>query len=353
MNHDSVTGLIKKVRKNYYTKSAKIGFIRGNVAADEAVQLDPGRRLFVGYSKRGKNDYRLELRVQREGSLAYEAAQDFKKQAKGEANICVVERISVPSISIGLSTESYNSVGQAQRPLHIGVSVGHKNSGPGTLGAFVGTANGDAILSNCHVLALSGRIDPQDVNAPHYIYQPGKPDVHYLRGQYRVAQVDDLIDISSAVANKVDAAVAVLLPDVANDHLGNTVPPGNWPKVGETIGPVTNPLKLKENSTVTKIGRTTGYTTGAVTATSTDAIVDIPGLGNVYFEDLLEVTAPLDSPFSAPGDSGSLVFESDSLAAVGLHFAGGEVTIEGRRMQASYACSLENVEKALGFTWLI
>lgn len=351
MNFESVSALIKKVNKTYYKETAQIGFIRGNVAADEAAQLDPGRRLFVGYSRAGKNDYRLELRVQREGSLAHEAALEFKAKAKGEANLGIVERVSVPSISVALGTDPHKPLGDARRPLHIGVSIGHKNSGPGTLGAFVGTSAGDAILSNCHVLALSGRIDPKDQNAPHYIYQPGKPDVPYLRGEFRIAQVHELIDISSSSANRVDAAVASLLPDIANNHLGNTVPPGSWPDAGKHIGPIIAPRDV-EGAVVAKLGRTTGYTTGTVSAIDTTAIVDIPGLGNAYFENLLEITTPIKKPWSGPGDSGSLVFDRASLGAVGLHFAAGEIRLEGRRLHVGYACHLQNVKKALGFSWL-
>jgi len=350
MDHKEVTGLIKKVRRSYYRETAKINFIRGNVAADEAVKLDPGRRLFVGFSRGTKDDYRLELRVQREGSLAHEAALEFKKQAKGEANIMVVQRIAVPSVPAALDTKASDDegLGRAKRPLHIGVSVGHKNSGPGTLGAFVGTSQGDGILSNCHVLGLSGRIDPGDDKAPHYIYQPGKPDIEYLTSDERVAVLHKLSDISNDSANTVDAAVAVLKDGI--QHLGNIIPPDTgWPRAGERLSKeVGSVRKLLRGAKVAKIGRTTGYTTGQVSAVATDAIVDIPGLGNAYFEDLLEVTAPADQPYSSPGDSGSLVFEEDTLTPVGLHFAGG--TVEG--MNVGYACSLERVLKALRVTLL-
>jgi len=259
----------------------------------------------------------------------------------------------VPSISGALATEADqdSGLGQAHKPLHIGLSVGHKNSGPGTLGAFVSTDQGEAILSNCHVLGLSGRISPKDDNAPHYIYQPGRPDVQFLLSVLQVAELHVLIDISNNSANEVDAAVALLF-DQGGNHLGNSIPPGNWPDAGEELGRVGKFDQLEDKTKVAKIGRTTGYTTGEVSAVWTDAIVDIPGLGNAYFENLLEVTAPVDKPFSEPGDSGSLVFEVASRRPVGLHFAGGTATRDGKKVQVGYACNLEIVLEALGITLL-
>ena len=78
----------------------------------------------------------------------------------------------------------------------------------------------------------------------------------------------------------------------------------------------------------------------------TDTTVYLPGLGNIRFDNLLEVTwDSLRSPFTRDGDSGSLVFLIDTLEAVGLHFAGGILQVDGKKVGVSYACSLTNVLK--------
>jgi|SRR5260370_329155 hypothetical protein len=59
------------------------------------------------------------------------------------------------------------------------------------------------------------------------------------------------------------------------------------------------------------------------------------------FDNLLEITWDLDKRFSDEGDSGGLVFTADSFAAVGLHFAGGILSVNGKKMGFSYSCNLK------------
>jgi hypothetical protein len=71
---------------------------------------------------------------------------------------------------------------------------------------------------------------------------------------------------------------------------------------------------------VWKVGRTTGVTLGRVTAVAMDDVpVQYPN-GTRYFNDQIEITGD-HGPFSAGGDSGSLILDAHN-RAVGLLFAG-------------------------------
>ena len=79
---------------------------------------------------------------------------------------------------------------------------------------------------------------------------------------------------------------------------------------------------------VKKVGRTTGLTSGQILGVSATSF----GLpyksthfsSTVYFQNVWAVVTLTGEPFSAPGDSGSLVVTEDGTAAVGLIFAGGD-----------------------------
>lgn len=202
-----------------------------------------------------------------------------------------------------------------QRPLVAGISAGHFQITAGTIGYFCrSTRHGDSpadkfLLSNNHVFA--------DVNNGHPgddILQPGAAD-----GGVAADRVADLtrfvpIRLGGSLPNRVDAAIARIVPGVAhNVELCS-------------IGPITGTAKATEGTLVRKHGRTTGYTEGKVTDESYDALVgmdhndpDVVAL----FEDQLRIErTPPHATIGLGGDSGSLVVARDSAVAVGLYFAG-------------------------------
>ena len=73
-----------------------------------------------------------------------------------------------------------------------------------------------------------------------------------------------------------------------------------------------------------KIGRTTGHTTGRVTAFELDNVIVRYDTGTLRFDDQIEIEGTADVAFSAGGDSGSLVFTSGARGALGLLFAGSD-----------------------------
>lgn len=308
----------------------------------------------VGFSRHGQDDYHLELRIDGNSLAAQRMAKAIKNKAPGEVHVGVVEFLNVPSLSDlieGVQASAPTAVySSPARPLHIGTSISHGSGGVGTLGAFVLDAhNREALVSNCHVLALAGTADANDRG----IYQPGRQDVpqEQLRGGHAIATLCDHTTFSAVGSNYLDAAYAILNEGI--EHSGNVVPP-DCPGKGNRIDAVIEYDQLGPNQRVAKVGRTTGYTTGVVHAFGVDErIINIPPHGNRRFDDLLEIWwDSLDEPFAKPGDSGSLIYLPDPRQAVALHFAGGVLNINGQRVGVSYACSLSRLLEIFDLTFL-
>jgi len=184
----------------------------------------------------------------------------------------------------------------------------------GTLGAGCSfkTLAGDVrwgILSNWHVLC------PDNAQRGLAICQP-------LDDMPPIAHLTDWETVSPAKVNMFDAAVA----DAKIDGL-------------HTIGPMIkcvgrpNPAIVdpKINMRVSKCGRTTDLTNGYCEAI--DAAVQV-GYGD--FTATFTGQALFkgsDEPFSAPGDSGSLILNADNNHPVALLFAGNDELTVGSPLQ--------------------
>ncbi len=351
---------------------------RENLGADPKIRSQgltierrPERRIAVGYSvagqrRRGMRSYRLEVRVQRRTGVAAREAERLQERYGDDVRVRILHRVAMPgrfaafrpfldgdgspmaegflqTVSVAALPQASSQQLPAVRPLSIGLSVGRKDSGPGTLGAFVATEDGDAILSNSHVLALSGNGRRGD-----RIYQPGRGDTQILQSQHDIGSLVDFSVLADAGSNLVDYAIARL---DGVEHAGNIVPvAANVPPelIGLPFTGVVAPEQLGPEPMVAKIGRTTGYVLGKLTAVSLDDVpVFVPGIGNVRFDDVLEVTwFGTRFPFSLGGDSGSVVFAPACRSAIGLHFAGGILDMNGKELGLSYACNLGTVLKA-------
>lgn len=315
-----------------------------------------GRQVSVGFSRQGLDDYHLELRLDRASGPAYRLAQGMKAKAPKEIHIGVIEKLVVPTpIALANATRDTASAARfafQKRPLHIGLSIGNLNGGVGSLGAFVEDAKGrPGIVSNCHVLAPPGPGGERD----RKIYQPGKQDILYetLRDGHAIATLCDHTTFSGVGSNYLDGAYAILDDPGLADPNGNTIPKG-CPGEGTRIEEVVDYDQLAPNQRVFKVGRTTGCTGGTVRAFGVDdRIIDVPPYGNRRFDDLIEVWWDrLDVPFASPGDSGSLLFLADRFAAIALHFAGGILKVDGKRVGISYGCSLPRLLKIFDLTFL-
>ncbi len=209
-----------------------------------------------------------------------------------------------------------------QRPIVGGVSIAPLNeSFVGTLGCFLQrTVSGSKqvfVLSNNHVLADTNRLTIGTA-----VVQPG-PEVAPTSPNDVFAALSAFIPIQfpatriDPVVNVFDAAIAV----VADESLirkGAILGIDKYePKVAAAV----------PGMRVIKSGRTTGVTTGIVTATRVNGVQINYGTRTspriATFNDTVEIVSEDESkPFSMPGDSGSVILDVDTGRPVALLFAG-------------------------------
>lgn len=205
------------------------------------------------------------------------------------------------------------------RPVPIGVSSGNEEDHAlivcttGTYGARVkdGESNVYA-LSNNHVYAKENL-----ASIGSAILQPGLADSNCeVKSEDKIANLWDFVPLQPA-GNTVDAAIAISDTSL----IGNSTPSDGY----GTPKSLTSAAQV--GISVQKYGRTTGQTSGTVSAVNVTIRV-IYLTGPKVFEDQIEIKSNKRSEFSDSGDSGSLVVNS-ALNPVGLLFAGstnGEIT---------------------------
>ncbi len=256
----------------------------------------------VGLSQRASGDVRLALRATSEVVLTAGPIAELLDRRGSEVDVELTGEV-IPFV---LPYEG------PVDPLQAGYSVGHVKITAGTLGAFVQTAGGGAVhlLSNNHVLAAVNAAEIGDV-----IVAPGPADGGL--NARRIATLTAFETMHAASANLIDGAVAQLDAPV---QITLTTPEGLTPGGALGIDDIDDGLA------VTKVGRTTGVTRGRVTAVELDGVRVNYGRPGVFsFDNQIEIKTDDGTPFSRPGDSGSLIVtDDDEHLAVGLLFAGGD-----------------------------
>lgn len=285
-------------------------------------QAEALRSFAIGISK-AKKEHVLAVRVQRRSLLDHPMLETIKKRTKGEIDVRYVGKIS--------KLETPSTLQKKRRPMVIGCSIGHFKITAGTLGCFVKlrTTQKTMILSNNHVLA-----NENNARAGDAILQPGNFDGG--TAQDAVAKLFKFIKLKKTAVNFVDCAIAEPLAGITFNQkkLGTF---GNLLGLGPDV--------LGEGNAVRKVGRTTGETQGSVTAFELDNVVVAYDLGNVRFDNQVEIEGSGTSSFSDGGDSGSLIVNADNLG-VALLFAGGD-TGGSNNMGLTYANPLKAVLDAL------
>ena len=213
----------------------------------------------------------------------------------------------------GLADGGANHQGRNQ---HFGVSGGNVNDitrrfcCSGTLGALLTDGTTQFILSNNHVLGLSG-----NANAGDDISQPGLIDNN--------CQVSTVVaDFTTAVplGQNVDAAIAQL-------RAGQMDATGFIEDIGVPSSATAAP---SVGMSVAKSGRTTGFTTGTVSSINTSVSVQYQqscGQGKKFVVNYINQVVINSSTFSAGGDSGSLIVTNNSAHnPVALLFAGSSTS---------------------------
>jgi hypothetical protein len=279
--------------------------IRAQAAA--AVSKDPMRTVALGIGRSGKQ-HTLAVRVQRQSLINHPVVEDIKKKAKGEVDVRYVGRV--------VKLETPATLQKRRRPMVIGCSIGHFAITAGTLGCFVEDKSGARlILSNNHVLA-----NENDAKKGDAIIQPGSID-NGKRPKDVVAKLKKFVALKTGGVNFVDCAVATPVKNIKFDFqtLGS---------FGQLAG--LGPKVVVDGTVVRKVGRTTGETSGRVTAFELDNVVVGNEIGNLRLDDQIEIELIVD----------------ENLMAVALLFAGGD-TGGSNGMGLTYGNSIHAVLDAL------
>lgn len=245
----------------------------------------------------------------------------IEKAAKDRINkkALVPEKINGIKTDVIASGEFYAlaHVGR-YRPAPGGVSVGHFQITAGTLGCLVRRGGQTFILSNNHVLANSNN---GAINDP--ILQPGLFDGGNVNTDI-IARLSEFAQIKFGnIPNLIDAAIA------------RTSTPLVTPKnkcFGTISSSLTNAFRFQ---VVKKCGRSTETTRGLVTDVNATIKVGYGTNGTALFQNqIIIVGVPFAGPFSAPGDSGSLIISQFGNNPVGLLFAGSALFTIANPIQA-------------------
>jgi len=173
----------------------------------------------------------------------------------------------------------------------------------GTLGAIVHDGAGSYVLSNNHVLANENRLP---IGSP--IFQPGLLDGGNPATD-KVAELTRFVPIDTAHSNEIDCAIAQLVVAFKATFL---------PRVGRLAAAA--PIDVVEGMSVHKVGRTTSYTRGSIFDVSADVTVSYDAGPATFLNQVIIVGA--GKPFSAAGDSGSVIVDRATKRGTALLFAG-------------------------------
>lgn len=256
--------------------------------------------------------------------------EQLLSQVAESAGTRALSTVPVEQVPVG-SVDAYSFRGR-HRPAPGGVSVGHVNITAGTLGSrAIGLtapwSNRHLILSNNHVLANSNNAQVNDS-----IVQPGPADGGRHPGD-QIAVLARWVPINfGGAANFVDAAFGWAWHDrVRGEQYFLSGGAAAYYRTG------TAPLAASLGMVVGKSGRTTGLTQGRVTQIGVSVNVNYQGR-IALFRNQIAIQSVNANPFSAGGDSGSLIWQwATGLRPVGLLFAGGGGTTFANPIGAALA----------------
>ena len=249
------------------------------------------------------------------GAVAAQAAELFPEL--GDVPVVTLEvpgRFRAAAYLPGAQAEALTPEQEVLEPVVLGAQVQNGSAderlggyGVGTLGAFARDAEGRTVLlSNNHVIAAEN-----DARVGDEIFQA-------QRGRGRVVgTLAAWVPITLETPNRVDIASAV----INNTALENAfLPLRNRPVPQGTAAP-------RVGTRVFKVGRTSGLTMGSITAVEARVPNVGYGVGPAAFEGSLIIEGQGGSTFSAPGDSGSGIYDLRG-RLVGFLYAGdGTITL--------------------------
>ena len=259
--------------------------------------------------------------------------------------LSILSRLALPVLALSILTigpsmiEADNGPNHRVRNLNFGVSGGNVNDTTrrfccsGTLGALLTAGTNQYILSNNHVMGLSGSAQSgQDISQPGLI--DNNCQIHTVVADFTVAP---------PLSSGVDAAIAQLRP--GTDEQQGAI---------EDIGTISSVVRAPAvGLAVQKSGRTTGHTTGTIGSINTTVSVRYPkscggGGGTVHTSPNQVVIN--SSTFSAGGDSGSLIVSTGSCPQpVALLFAGSSSSTIGNPIGVVLARLTTSLGTAVSF----
>lgn len=220
------------------------------------------------------------------------------------------------------------------RPTLPGFNIGHRGSGSGTLGCAVRSLDtGERLgLSCAHVIANSGRSAPGERVLVPSLEQARANGMLENALFGRLVMVNPLSYDFEKASTNVDAAT--VRPDSPEELDNELALLGVRPSGVRADAPIGLPVR--------KVGFATELTFGTVLARHTILGLPYPDvsgrLRTIWFTDLLGIT-----PFTQPGDSGSLVLDLQG-EAVGLHMGSSEtmsICMPIQRVLDSVRCTLD------------
>jgi hypothetical protein len=209
-------------------------------------------------------------------------------------------------------------------PIQSGFSVGHVSGQTGTIGAIVKKGSKRFILSNSHILALSGNAKKGDGVAYPGPFDGGTASANLI------GKLAEFVPFKTGddFPNSVDAALAEVVTERLEDL--------DFTLFGVKGAPAS--IAPQRGMTVIKRGRTTDDRgEGIIHDVNFHFVAEFAGVGIVGFHDQV-----LCSRYTRTGDSGALVVDKESGKIVGLHVAGGET-------DGSIFTPMTTVVSALGF----
>jgi hypothetical protein len=212
-------------------------------------------------------------------------------------------------------------------PIKLGTTGGNVNDKStkfccsGTLGALVSRGGSQFILSNNHVLARSNQATPGEA-----ISQPGLVDNNCHPGN----TVAHLTQFAPLTTSNVDAAVAAVVP-LAVDSSGSILDFGS--SNSQPAPPANTPVAPAISMPVAKSGRSTGLTCSSIGTVNATVTIDYQTSCNsgttfavTFKNDQIIVNS---GTFSATGDSGSLIVNSQTAQPVALLYGGNTTNTVG------------------------
>jgi hypothetical protein len=210
-------------------------------------------------------------------------------------------------------------------PIKGGISISNERDYTfGTLGGFVvdRTSGEPMILSNWHVL-----VGDWGARQGQRIYQPGRLDGGNSNNTVATLTRD-------AMSVNLDAAVATLTGD--RSFMNEQFDLGTVKGVGQA----------RLGMELVKSGRRTGITYGRVTGIEGQQAVSYGYLTRIIRHIVTIDQRQINEEVSAPGDSGAWWLDSQTMQAVGLHFAGSNAPEQALALDMPTVLNALNVDIA-------